>query len=88
MELIAYLCFHICKQCTLFAYSWAQSIISEKDNFSKKLWPNFDLILIFWVVYSSRRLYQYNKDDFLLKFWMFNSFFRITSWQVFKEKFF
>ena len=32
--------------------------------------------------YSGRRLYQYNKDDFLLKFWLLSSFFRAQSLQV------
>ena len=37
---------------------------------------------------GGRRLYQYNEDDFLFKFLLLTSFFRITRLQVIKEKHF
>ena len=40
------------------------------------------------VKYGYRRLYQYNEDDFLFKFLLLTTFFRITRLQVIKEKLF
>ena len=38
------------------------------------------------LLYGGGQYYQYNEDDFLLKFLLLTSFFRITNLQVIKEK--
>ena len=62
------------------------NLITENSRY--KIQKYFRTFQNLEICYRGRRLYQYNEKEFLSKFWLLTSFFRITSLQAIKSRIF